>query len=73
MHDELVILLEERAPLDRGDWPVEYIFVDEVVKTMIILSPLNDAVGLAHLHIAPTIKNMIKDYCWPRGKLWEEQ
>lgn len=56
LHDKLVILLEQRTPLHRCNWPVEYVFVDEIVKTMIILSPLNDAVGLADLHIAPTIK-----------------
>lgn len=54
LDDEFVILLEKRAPLDWCDGPIEDVFVDEVVKAVIILSPLDDAIGLTHLHIAPS-------------------
>jgi hypothetical protein len=53
LDDELIVLLQQRAPLNRSDWPIEDILIDKVVEAMIILSPLNHTVWLTGFHLAP--------------------
>jgi hypothetical protein len=51
LYYELIVLLKQWAPLHRSNRPIEYVFVDKVVKAMVILSPLDDVIRLSCLHI----------------------
>jgi hypothetical protein len=53
---ELIVLMEKRAPLHRGTRPIQEILKDEVIKAIVVLSPLMNFVlifvfALHHLFI----------------------
>jgi hypothetical protein len=50
LDNELVILLKKGTPLNRSNWPIEYVLIDKIVEAVNILSPLNNAIWLSRLH-----------------------